>query len=230
MAPRGDFGRSGISPAMEDYLKAIKSLVDVVPGEEGVPMQAVAERLGVSGASVTSMVKRLAACDLVVHTPYRAVYTTPRGDAVALEVIRHHRLLELFLVDELGLPWDAVHAEADRLEHHISEMLEDAIAAKLGEPTRDPHGDPIPRRDGSVVAEASRPLSGAAVGTTVRIARVPDSSDELLRYLAERGVRPGAEATISHVDELGGVLELSVAGQQWPLALAVADAIHVVEA
>lgn len=229
MARRGDFGRSGISPAMEDYLKAISSLADEQPSGEGVQMQALAERLGVSGASVTAMVKRLAACDLVVHSPYRSVVPTPRGAAVALEVIRHHRLLELFLVDELGLPWDRVHAEADRLEHHISELLEDAIAAKLGEPTRDPHGDPIPRRDGSVVAEASLPLSTVAVGATVRIARVPDSSDELLRYLADRGVRPGAEATISGVDELGGVLQIVVGGRQLSLALAVADAIHVIE-
>jgi DtxR family transcriptional regulator, Mn-dependent transcriptional regulator len=214
---------------MEDYLKAIISLADEQASGEGVQMQALAERLGVSGASVTAMVKRLAACDLVVHAPYRSVAPTPRGEAVALEVIRHHRLLELFLVDELGLPWDRVHAEADRLEHHISELLEDAIAAKLGEPTRDPHGDPIPGRDGSVIAEASLPLSTVAVGASVRIARVPDSSDELLRYLADRGVRPGAEVTVSGADQLGGVLQIAVAGRQLSLALAVADAISVLE-
>ena len=214
---------------MEDYLKAIKVLADEVEDEgREVTMQALVERVGVSGPSVSSMVKRLAACDLVVYSPYRAVALTRRGEAVALEVIRHHRLLELFLVDELGLPWDVVHAEADRLEHHISEMLEDAIAAKLGEPTRDPHGDPIPRRDGSVVAEESSPLSSAPVGRVMRVVRVPDFSDDLLRYLAEHGVRPGAGVTVSGIDELGGVLALSVGGTEWSLALAVADAIHVV--
>ena len=180
---------------MEDYLKAIHQIADDNDGA-AVSTQALADRLRVSTASVTGMIKRLDGLRLVAHEPYHGVRLTPRGEAVALEVLRHHRLLELYLVEHLGMTWDEVHAEADRLEHHISEGLEDRIAAKLGQPSRDPHGDPIPERDGVMVDEPTVPLAGLASGDTARIVRVSDRAPKLLQYLAERGLRPGAEVEI----------------------------------
>jgi DtxR family Mn-dependent transcriptional regulator len=135
------------SISVEDYTKAIYALED----QHGVAStNALAERLGVSAPAVSAMVKKLDAQGYVSHVRYRGVRLTPEGRRLALEVLRHHRLLETFLVEELGLPVDHVHAEAEVLEHVLSEGLEERIAAKLGEPTHDPHGDPIPRRDGSV--------------------------------------------------------------------------------
>ena len=144
---------------MEDYLKAIHQIADANDGA-AVSTQALADRLRVSTASVTGMIKRLDGLRLVAHEPYHGVRLTPRGEAIALEVLRHHRLLELYLVEHLGMAWDEVHAEADRLEHHISEGLEDRIAAKLGQPRRDPHGDPIPDRDGVDGRRADRAARG----------------------------------------------------------------------
>ena len=188
-----------ISAAMEDYLKAIHQIADEIGGG-AVQTQALADRLGVATASVTGMVKRLDALHLVAHAPYHGVRLTKRGEAIALEVIRHHRLLELYLVEHLGMGWDEVHAEADRLEHHISEGLEDLIAAKLGQPRRDPHGDPIPARDGSMVDEPTVPLA-ALVG--------------------------GAELAVEEVDDLAGVMRVRSARGAHVLALHVAASIQV---
>src|SRR3982751_5350604 len=137
-----------ISAAVEDYAKAIYALQ--VERGGAVTNNALAERLGVSAASATNMVKKLGGLGLVEHLPYRGVELTPAGRRVALEVLRHHRLLELYLAKSLGVPWDRVHDEAEVLEHHISEELEELIANKLGNPTHDPHGDPIPTRDGRI--------------------------------------------------------------------------------
>jgi DtxR family Mn-dependent transcriptional regulator len=213
-----------ISPAMEDYLKAIHQIAG---GEGTVSAHAIAERLGVSNASVTGMMKRLALLRLVAHEPYHGVSLTDRGQAVALEVLRHHRLLELYLVEQLGMPWEAVHAEADRLEHHISEGLEDAIAAKLGEPERDPHGDPIPARDGSIVAIPTLPLASLPVGAAAVVTRVSDRLPRLLRYLAELGLRPGATVCVRAADELAGVLTVTTPDAEHVLSLAVAAGIEV---
>ena len=146
-----------ISAAMEDYLKAIQQIGATTGG--AVTTQALADRLNVSTASVTGMIKKLDGLRLVEHEPYHGVVLTARGTAAALEVLRHHRLLELFLVEHLGVPWEEVHAEAERLEHHISEGLEERIAAKLGQPSHDPHGDPIPARYGSIVDIPAMPLA-----------------------------------------------------------------------
>ena len=151
---------------------------------------------------------------------------TPRGEAVALEVLRHHRLLELYLVEHLGMTWDEVHAEADRLEHHISEGLEDRIAAKLGQPSRDPHGHPIPERDGSMVTDPTVPLAAVARGDRVRIVRVSDRAPKLLQYLAERGLRPGTVVVVDDVDELAGVIALGIGGDRHVLALTTAAEIQ----
>jgi DtxR family transcriptional regulator, Mn-dependent transcriptional regulator len=214
-----------ISPAMEDYLKAIHQIAETATGTAST--QALADRLHVSTASVTGMIKRLDSLDLVRHEPYRGVVLTPRGSAVALEVLRHHRLLELYLVEQLGMPWEEVHAEAERLEHHISEALEDRIAAKLGQPQRDPHGDPIPARDGSMVQESTVPLAAAEAGCRARIVRVGDRSAELLQYLAERGLRPGAEVAVERVDLLAGVMVVRTGTAEQALALSVAAQIQV---
>ena len=214
-----------ISAAMEDYLKAIHQIAEVTG--EAVATQAIADRLSVSTASVTGMVKRLDALRLVTHAPYHGVVLTARGAAVALEVLRHHRLLELYLVEHLGVPWDEVHAEADRLEHHISEGLEERIADKLGQPSHDPHGDPIPARDGSMVEIPAVPLGAVEAGRTVRIARVSDRSPKLLQYLAERGLRPGADVRVVTLDELAGVVTVVANDAHHALSLLVAAQILV---
>src|SRR5450756_2504476 len=152
------------SPAEQDYLKQIYLLRE---GTGRATTQMLADRLGVKAPSVTAMIKRMAEDEggpLVRHTPYHGVELTERGRTVALEMLRHHRLIELFLSELLGVPWDRVHAEADRLEHVLSEDLEDRIAAKLGEPTRDPHGDPIPSRDGLMDAVSGIALDSVPSG------------------------------------------------------------------
>jgi len=215
-----------ISPAMEDYLKAIHQIAEASVGAP-VQTQSLSDRLGVSTASVTGMVKKLAQYHLVEHEPYRGVVLTPGGEQVALEVLRHHRLLELYLVEQLGMSWEDVHAEADRLEHVISEGLEERIAAALGQPERDPHGDPIPALDGSVPSDPWRPLTAAVQGVTVEILRVSDRDPHLLQYLAERGLTPGATASVDAVDRLAGVITLSVAGGSCTLALTTAEDIAI---
>ena len=217
---------TAISPAMEDYLKAIHQIAEESGGAP-VQTQALSDRLAVSTASVTGMMKKLDQYGLVEHEPYRGVVLTPKGEAVALEVLRHHRLLELYLVEQLGMSWEDVHAEADRLEHVISEVLEDRIAAALDHPERDPHGDPIPARDGTVPSVPSQRLSDAAAGATIEILRVSDRDPRLLQYLAERGLTPGAAATVDDVDDLAGVITLTADGATCTLALGTAAEISV---
>lgn len=217
---------STISPAMEDYLKAIHQIAEDTGGGP-VQTQALSDRLEVSTASVTGMMKKLDQYKLVEHEPYRGVVLTPRGEQVALEVLRHHRLLELYLVEQLGMSWEEVHAEADRLEHVISEGLEDRIAAALGQPERDPHGDPIPARDGTLPSDPWQRLTDVTAGTAVEILRVSDRDPRLLQYLAERGLRPGATVSVESVDELAGVITLSVDGTTSTLALTTVTEISV---
>jgi DtxR family transcriptional regulator, Mn-dependent transcriptional regulator len=182
--------RSGaLSAAVQDYAKAIYTLEN----EGGsASTTALAERLDVRPASVVGMVRKLVALELADHEPYRGVRLTERGRAVALEVIRHHRLLELFLVESLGMGWDEVHAEAERLEHALSEELEEVISARLGNPTIDPHGDPIPSRELEIASDESRSLYGLEPGEQARFVRVPDENPEMLRFLSDRGIAPGA--------------------------------------
>jgi DtxR family Mn-dependent transcriptional regulator len=192
-----------IGVAVEDYTKAIYALET---REDGVAVttNALAERLGVSPASASAMVKKLDVLGLVAHQPYRGVQLTPAGHKVALEVLRHHRLLELYLAEELGLPWDRVHAEAEVLEHVISEELEARIAAKLGDPSVDPHGDPIPTHDGHVAEAATDALDALAPGQSGTFCRVSDADPAMLRYLAERGIRPGDTFTVVEKQPFGG--------------------------
>src|SRR5881275_487463 len=177
------------SSAVEDYAKAIYALES--RGGDAVSTNALADRLGVTPASASGMVKRLGELGLVEHEPYRGVSLTDDGRRVALEVIRHHRLLELYLVETLGVPWDRVHQEAEVLEHVLSEELEELIAAKLGNPTHDPHGDPIPTRELTIEEEPALSLQALSAGASGRFARISDSDPEMLRFLADRGIAPG---------------------------------------
>jgi DtxR family Mn-dependent transcriptional regulator len=181
-----------LTAAVQDYAKAIYTLET---RDGTVSTTALAERLEVRPASVSGMLKKLTFLGLVEHEPYHGVRLTERGRLVALEVIRHHRLLELFLVESLGMSWDEVHAEAEVLEHVLSEDLEELIAAKLGDPTLDPHGDPIPSRDLTVPADEARALYDLEPGERGTFVRVSDDP-EMLRFLAERGIAPGASLEV----------------------------------
>ena len=192
-----------VSSAVQDYAKAIYSLEQRGDGS-AVSTNALAERLGVSAASASSMVKKLDGLGIVEHVPYRGVGLTERGMSVALEVLRHHRLLERFLVEELGVPWDRVHDEAEVLEHHLSEDLEELIAAKLGHPTIDPHGDPIPTADLKLVEPPTAAMDGLDVGAAGTFVRISDSDPEMLRYLGARGIAPGDTFEVVDKQPFGG--------------------------
>ena len=194
-----------VSPAVQDYAKAIYALEERGKGG-AVSTNALAERLGVSAASASSMVKRLDGLGLVQHVPYKGVVLTERGAKIALEVLRHHRLLERYLAQELGVPWDRVHDEAEVLEHVLSEELEELIAAKLGHPTIDPHGDPIPTADLEIVAHTTVSMETLEPGDTGRFVRISDSDPEMLRYLGARGIAPGARFEVVDKQPFGGPL------------------------
>jgi DtxR family transcriptional regulator, Mn-dependent transcriptional regulator len=197
--------------AIEDYAKAIFGLARRGSGPVG--NSALSERLGVSPASVTAMLKRMSELGLVEHQPYRGVTLTESGRKVALEVIRHHRLIESYLAEALGMPWDRVHAEAEVLEHYISEDLEQRIAKALGNPSVDPHGDPIPSAKLALPADEGTVLSELADGDRGVFSRVSDTDPEMLRYLDERGILPGVELLVSDRDPFGGSLLIEVAGR-----------------
>ncbi|MGH2873884.1 MAG: metal-dependent transcriptional regulator [Solirubrobacteraceae bacterium] len=192
------------STAIDDYAKAIYMLEE--RGSGSVTTNSLAERLNVTPASASGMVKRLGELGLVSHRPYRGVVLTDAGRRVALEVIRHHRLLELYLVQSLGLSWDRVHEEAEVLEHVLSEELEEVIAAKLGDPTYDPHGDPIPSRELEIEEVSTESLEALAPGARGTFARVSDSDPAMLRYLSQLGIAPGDELEVVERQPFGGPL------------------------
>jgi DtxR family Mn-dependent transcriptional regulator len=198
-----------LSHSVEDYLKAIYELQE----DAGkVSTNALAEKLGVSPASVTGMVKKLAEDRprLVDYEKHHGVTLTPAGRKIALEIIRHHRLIELYLQQAVGYSWDQVDAEAEKLEHVISEDFEDRIAAVLGNPARDPHGDPIPTKDGNIATPTGEPLTKLAAGQKARVARVRDDDPALLRYLAELGIVPDATVVIADKSPFDGPLHVRV--------------------
>src|SRR5215208_7679101 len=199
-----DFGE-----AIQDYAREIYKL----EAESGrATTTGLAERLGVAPASVTGMLKRMAALELVVYEPYRGVTLTRNGKRLALEVIRHHRLLERYLVDTLGLSLDLVHAEADRLEHALSEDLEAAIDESLGFPTHDPHGDPIPDAALRVAPSAHKQLTQLEPGAEATIRRVPDGDSDVLRYLAKLRLVPGERILLRAAAPFDGPLTIEVGG------------------
>ncbi len=210
--------------AVEDYLKAIYELQE----ETGkVSTSALAEQLGVAPASVTGMIKKLADLNLVVHERYQGVVLTEAGRRIALEVVRHHRLVERYLAEALGVPWDQVHEEADKWEHVLSEDLEDRIDAFLGHPTTDPHGAPIPARDGGMPTSDAVPLSEIDPGHSAVICEVSDHDAALLRYLGDLGLYPQERIQVLSVAPFEGPLMVRVDDQEHALGRDVARYILV---
>ena len=197
----------GLSGPVEDYLKAIYDLERV--GDPATTND-IAVRLAISPASVSGMVRRLADQGLITHEPYRGVRLTPGGRHAALRTLRRHRILECYLTEVLGYPWDRVHEEAERLEHAASEELIERMAAALGDPVQDPHGAPIPTRDGRVEEARLRSLAEVSPGERLRVRRVEDEDAERLRYLAELGIRPGARVRILDKAPFDGPITLWV--------------------
>jgi DtxR family Mn-dependent transcriptional regulator len=209
----------------ENYAKALYELQG--RGEAPVGTTAVADRVGVTPASASGMLRRLADEGLVEYAPYHGARLTPEGERIALEMIRHHRLIELFLAEVLGMPWDRVHGEAEVLEHHISEELEELIAAKLGEPDLDPHGDPIPDRDLSISADDSVALTELDAGEQGVFARVSDSDASMLRYLADREIQPGTPVRVKSREPFGGPVMVEIAGRDHSLGPELAARMRV---
>jgi DtxR family Mn-dependent transcriptional regulator len=213
------------TPAVEDYAKAIFSLE--ARGDEPVSTTALAERLGITAGSVSAMLKRLDELGLISHVPYRGVRLTADGRRIALEVIRHHRLLESYLAEALGMPWDMVHAEAEVLEHVISEELEQLIAAKLGNPTVDPHGDPIPTAELELEERSTDRMESLEPGDEGLFVRVSDSDPEMLRYLAERGISPGERFSVRDRQPFGGPLFVLFGEREHAIGGQLAGAMRV---
>jgi DtxR family transcriptional regulator, Mn-dependent transcriptional regulator len=216
------------SSAVEDYCKAIYTLQSR-DADQPVSTSALAERLDITPGSVSAMLKKLGELELIEHVPYRGVHLTAKGRRVGLEVIRHHRLIELFLAETLEMPWDRVHAEAEVLEHVISEELEELIAAKLGNPTLDPHGDPIPTADLQLRERIVPSLDSLRAGDRGVFVRVSDADPEMLRYLAERGISPGERFEVLERQPFGGPLlvRFGEGGAQYAIGGQLAHAMRV---
>jgi DtxR family Mn-dependent transcriptional regulator len=211
--------------AIEDYSKAIYALETRT--DEPVSTAALAERLGITAGSVSAMLKRLNELGLITHVPYRGVRLTAGGRRVALEVMRHHRLIELFLAQALEMPWDQVHAEAEVLEHVLSDELEQLIAAKLGDPTLDPHGDPIPSADLELDERETQSLARLRPGDRGVFVRVSDADPEMLRYLAERGIAPGDSFEVRDRQPFGGPLFVRFGDDEQTIGGQLAHAMRV---
>lgn len=213
-----------ITHAMEDYLKIIFKLE-----EEGatVTTQSIAERLDVQSPSVTNMIKRLADLNLVKHKPYRGVVLTMTGRKAALEVLRHHRLLELYLAEALDYSWDQVHEEADRLEHSISEEFEARIDKVLGFPRVDPHGEPIPTAEGEIADLVGIPLTDLSDGDHAVVEQVSDTDPEKLRYLGDMGLFPAAGITVVEQMPFDGPVRIKVKNDEHILGRSLANTIRV---
>jgi DtxR family Mn-dependent transcriptional regulator len=218
--------REHLTQSVEDYLKSIYELTGE---DERVSTNRIAERMGVTAASVTGMLKRLAASEppLLDYHKHHGVELTQEGEKVALEIIRHHRLLELFLHETLGYSWDEVHAEADRLEHVISEDFEERIAQALGNPQHDPHGDPIPSRDLHLPLESAVPLSSLRSGQAGTVHRVGNENPDLLRYLQEIGVVPQAHLAVRDYSSLDENLTIEIEGRTVVIGPRISEHVYV---
>jgi DtxR family Mn-dependent transcriptional regulator len=209
---------------MENYLKVV---FEILEHDDRATTSAIAERMEIAPASVTSMLKKLADVKLITYEPYQGVRLTRAGEKTALEIIRHHRLLELYLAQALDVPWDRVHEEAERLEHALSEDLEERIAAALGDPKVDPHGSPIPSREGVINRVARRRLSSVAAGETVTVVEVGDRDPGLLRYLGKLELFPGTEVKVLAIEPFQGPLVLKSNGREFILGRQAAEHIQV---
>jgi len=214
-----------VSPAVQDYAKAIYALQ--TRGGGAVSTNDLADRMDVTAASASGMVRKLDDLGLVTHEPYRGVALTAAGERLALEVLRHHRLLELYLAESLDVPWDRVHDEAEVLEHVLSEELEELIANKLGNPTHDPHGDPIPTRDGHIDERQTAPLQELEPGDCGAFVRVSDADPEMLRYLSDRDIAPGDALEVIDKQPFGGPLFVRFGADVHALGGTLARAMRV---
>lgn len=208
---------------VEDYVKVIHSHTEWQP--EPITPSVLAARLGLAASSVTEMVKKLAASGLVTHVPYGAVTLTEEGRALALRMVRRHRLLETWLVESFGYGWDEVHDEAEVLEHAVSDRLLEAIFERLGRPTRDPHGDPIPRADGTVQQPDAVLLQDAPDGFSGPVARISDRDPALLKHLSEKGVTLDTMVTVAGRRPFGGVLAIRTPASELELGSEAARSI-----
>ncbi len=215
-----------LSSPMEDYLKTIYMLRE---REGAASTTAIAAALEVTPASVTGMIKKLAELKLVRHTPYQGVELTKSGEKIALEMVRHHRLLELYLFEALGYAWDEVHAEADVLEHVISEAFEERVAARLGDPSVDPHGDPIPAKDGTIVAVKERALLAMQPGESAQITHINDTHSDMLRYAAGLGLMPTTRLTLIEIEPFGGSLRVKIGKAEKTIGRELAAEIFVTD-
>lgn len=215
-----------LSQSVEDYLKVIYQLETEGPG---ATTNNIAEMMEVSSASVTNMLKRLARLNLIEHTSYKGAKLTEAGCKIALEILRHHRLLELYLKEIMGYGWDEVHEEAEKLEHHISEQFEDKIAELLNYPTHDPHGDPIPTKDGIMPKMALLPLTDASINNQYIIGRVRDQEPELLRYFEKIGVIPGVEIRIIDKAPFNGPILVKLEDVEKTIGFNIAEQVYLVE-
>jgi DtxR family Mn-dependent transcriptional regulator len=213
-----------ISHAIEDYMKVLYELQ-----ESGEPASnsTMAEWLGIAPASVTEMIKRMESLGLVDYEPYRGARLTPQGEKLALKLVRRHRLIELFLMEVLGIAWDRVHIEAHRLEHAVSEHVADRMAALLAEPKSDPHGRPIPSRSGRVDRRKFKKLSELHAGQTALVASVDDEDPKLLAYLGEIGLYPDARLVLLGQEPFGGSLRIRVGGNECSLGIEAAPHVRV---
>ena len=210
--------RENLTRVIEDYLKTIYELTR---SNQRATTNQIAERMGVTPASVTNMIQKLAETDppLLDYRKHRGVQLTSEGERMALEIIRHHRLLEMFLHETLGYSWDEVHEEADRLEHVISEEMEERIAISLGNPQHDPHGDPIPSRDLHTPQSSDLTLSQLRPPQKAQVNRVSDTDPDLLRYLSERGIEPAAQLEVLDFSPFDNNLQIRVEGEEEPVVL-----------
>lgn len=215
-----------LSQAVEDYLKAIYTLETE---DKGASTTKIADSLDVSSASATNMVKRLDKMGLVDYQSYKGARLTDSGKKIALEIIRHHRLLELYLLEVMGYSWDEVHDEAEKLEHHISERFEDKIAQLLDDPTHDPHGDPIPTKDGLMPEMDATPLVEGDTEQEYIVSRVKDQDPELLRYLEKIGLLPGIKVKIKQKEPFEGPVTLLIENKERVIGNEVAKNIFVAE-
>ena len=213
-----------LSQAVEDY---IKTIYQVRRSGETASTSDIARALNVSAASVTNMAKRLAQLGLAEYESYHGVRLTDTGNKVALEIIRHHRLLELYLRNVMGYPWDKVHEEAEQLEHHISEEFEQKIDEMLGHPTHDPHGDPIPTREGEIADRSTHPLAAVEPGLCVVVERVSDEDPALLNHLEILGLLPGATLEVVGKEPFEGPLNIRVEDREHTLGYRIANHIFV---
>lgn len=214
------------SPSIEDYLKAVYKLEEQSGGPP-VSTGAVADAMEVSSASASNMIKRLDELGFLSYEAYEGATLTDPGRTVALEVIRHHRLLELYLKEVMGFSWDEIHEEAEILEHHISERFETRIEEMLGHPERDPHGHPIPARDGTVDELPTRSLADLGEGEAAHIDHIADESGELLDLLEQRGLLPGATVEVVDTRPLDGLFVVAVDGDEQLIGQPVAQKVVV---